>query len=85
VVDIVQGLRLLDGVAVRRVVETGFSNRGMVEILSGIEDEDSVITVGQIGLKADATVDVINREPEVSLAEGSAADPTEEGNDAAAD
>lgn len=49
-----------DGVALRRVVETGFGEEGMIEIVSGVTDDDSVVTVGQIGLKADASVMVIN-------------------------
>lgn len=50
-----------DGVAKRRRVETGYSDRGLVEILSGIEDGDEIITVGQVGLKEDSTVTVINQ------------------------
>ena len=56
-----------DGIAVRRVVETGFSNRGMVEIASGLNDDDDVITVGQVGLQPDSPVTVIDAE--ASLAE----------------
>lgn len=61
-----------NGTAVRRIVETGYSNSGMVEIVSGLDDADEVITVGQVGLQPDAPVEVINAE--VSLAGGSAAD-----------
>lgn len=53
-----------DGIARRRVVETGYSESGMVEIVSGLEDEDEIITVGQIGLKPDSNVTVINAPPE---------------------
>ena len=49
-----------DGTAVRRVVETGISNRGMVEIMSGLTDDDEVIIVGQVGLQPDSRVAVIN-------------------------
>ena len=49
-----------EGIAKRRLVETGFSQQGMIEIISGLEDDDDVITVGQVGLKDDATVTVIN-------------------------
>lgn len=49
-----------DGKAVRKIVETGYSNRGMVEIAAGLDDDDQVVTVGQIGLKEDAVVTVIN-------------------------
>ena len=47
-------------IAVRKAVETGFSDAGMIEITSGLTDDDDVVTVGQIGLKPDARVTVIN-------------------------
>ncbi|MEO1201258.1 MAG: efflux RND transporter periplasmic adaptor subunit [Pseudomonadota bacterium] len=56
-----------DGVARRSYVETGFSDRGMIEIVSGLGDDADVITVGQIGLKDGAAVTVINAEPEAAL------------------
>ena len=49
-----------DGVAVRKPVETGFSEKGMIEIVDGLGDDDRVITVGQVGLKDNARVTVIN-------------------------
>lgn len=49
-----------DGVAVRRPVTTGYGNEGLVEIASGLDSDDDVITVGQVGLKPDARVTVIN-------------------------
>ncbi|MDJ0938555.1 MAG: efflux RND transporter periplasmic adaptor subunit [Woeseiaceae bacterium] len=49
-----------DGKAVRKFVETGFSEGGMVEIVTGLGDAEDVVTVGQIGLKDDAVVTVIN-------------------------
>ena len=61
-----------DGVAIRKDIETGFSDKGSVEILNGISDEDDVVIVGQVGLKADAKVTVINAEEsaDTRLAEG---------------
>lgn len=53
-----------DGRAVRRNVETGFADRGMIEITAGLDDDDQVIVVGQVGLRADAEVDVIGEEGE---------------------
>ncbi len=47
-------------ITVRKIVETGFSNAGMIEITSGLTDDDDVVTVGQVGLKPDARVTVIN-------------------------
>lgn len=71
-----------DGKAVRRSVKTGYGESGMIEVTEGLTDDDNVITVGQIGLKPDATVTVINApaedtapdeevEPAESVADGS--------------
>ncbi len=51
-----------DGVGIRKEVQTGFSSNGMVEITDGLSDGERVITVGQIGLKNDAKVVVINED-----------------------
>ncbi len=48
-----------DGRAIRREVETGFADRGMIEITAGLDDADEVIVVGQVGLRADTEVEVI--------------------------
>jgi membrane fusion protein (multidrug efflux system) len=50
-----------DDHAVRRAVETGYSNKGMVEIINGLRDGEQVITVGQASLKPDSRVNVINQ------------------------
>jgi membrane fusion protein (multidrug efflux system) len=49
-----------DDKATRRPVDTGYSNKGMVEVTDGLDDNDQVVTVGQVGLKDDATVTIIN-------------------------
>jgi len=64
-----------DDKAIRKFVQTAYSDSGMIEITSGLSDNDRVITVGQIGLKNDALVTIINA-PD-------AAD--QEGDDASAD
>ena len=51
-----------DGVANRRDVVTGFSDRGMVEIVSGLSDGETIVTVGQVGLKDGTSVRIINRD-----------------------
>lgn len=51
---------VVDDVAVRKAVKTGFSNNGLMEIVDGLVDGDRVVTVGQVGLKPDAEVSVIN-------------------------
>ena len=53
-----------DGVATQREVETGYSDRGMVEIVSGISEDERIVTVGQLGLSEGATVSVIGEEDE---------------------
>ena len=50
-----------DGAAVRKNVTTGYGNKGMIEITSGIEDGEQVVTVGQVSLKQDSKVTVINQ------------------------
>ena len=60
-----------DGLAIKKPVRTGFSEKGMIEITSGLSDEDQVITVGQVGLKNDSRVTIINS-VEDSIGAGSA-------------
>jgi membrane fusion protein (multidrug efflux system) len=52
-----------DDKAVRRIVKTGYGENGMIEITDGLDDSDNVIIVGQVGLKPDATVTIINAPP----------------------
>ncbi len=49
-----------DNKAVRRAIQTGYGQSGMVEVIDGLFDDDRVITIGQNGLKEDAVVTVIN-------------------------
>jgi membrane fusion protein (multidrug efflux system) len=63
-----------DNLAVRKSVTTGYGNRGMIEIISGIEDEEQVVIVGQVSLKQDSKVTVINQADTEELA----ADMTDE-------
>ena len=56
-----------NGIAIRKVVETGYSDRGMVEILNGIADDEQIVIVGQLGLKPDSKVTVINGEADEQL------------------
>lgn len=49
-----------DNKAVRRMIQTDYSQRGMVEVVDGLSDGDRVVTAGQNGLKEDAIVSVIN-------------------------
>lgn len=75
-----------DGRALRRTVETGYSNRGMVEVVSGLDDDERVVTVGQSSLKQDSRVTVINQPGSTELAEANEDDAAEQGTgDAATD
>ena len=58
-------------IAVRKFVETGYSDEGMIEITSGLTDDADVVIVGQVGLKPDAKVTVINADEtsQLNLAE----------------
>ncbi|HSM30582.1 MAG TPA: efflux RND transporter periplasmic adaptor subunit [Woeseiaceae bacterium] len=73
--------------AVRRPVVTGYGNRGMVEITSGLEDGEQVVTVGQASLKEDSRVTVIGQAGSTELARdaNAANDALAEADDAAAD
>ncbi len=55
-----------DGIGIRKLVETGFSSSGKVEITAGLTDGENVITVGHVGLKNEAQVVVIN-EPDTGV------------------
>jgi len=58
-----------DDKAIRKFVQTAYSDRGMIEITSGLSDSDRVITTGQNGLKDDALVTIINA-PDAADQEG---------------
>jgi len=40
-----------NGAVVRRVVETGVEEKGLVEILSGLQEYDEIVVVGHGGLR----------------------------------
>ncbi len=54
--------------AVRKTIDTGYSNRGMVEVTSGLQDGEQVVTVGQASLKQDSRVAVIKQAGSVEVA-----------------
>ena len=76
-----------DDHAARRLVETGYSNKGMVEIISGLQDGEQVVTVGQASLKQDSRVNVINQVGDAARAAGAStgSDAGQESDDAATD
>jgi membrane fusion protein (multidrug efflux system) len=60
--------------ATRRMVSTGYSNNGMIEITDGLTDDDRVVTVGQVGLKDDAIITVINAVEEAQVSDNAPTD-----------
>jgi membrane fusion protein (multidrug efflux system) len=60
--------------AVRRSVTTGYSDGGMIEIVSGLTDNDRIVTVGHVGLKDDAVVAVINATEEAQVSDNAPTD-----------
>lgn len=63
-----------DDKAVRRSVTTGYSNSGMIEIMTGLTDDDRIVTVGHVGLKDDAVVTVINATEEAQVSDNAPTD-----------
>jgi membrane fusion protein (multidrug efflux system) len=52
-----------DSTAYRRTVETGFVNSSHIEVLSGVSDGDTVVTIGKGGLKDSTKVEMVSGEP----------------------
>jgi membrane fusion protein (multidrug efflux system) len=48
-----------DGVAHRRIIRTGYSREDQIEIVEGLTGDETVIIIGQNGLKEDAAVNVV--------------------------
>lgn len=60
--------------AIRKTVTTGYSSGGMIEITDGIDDDDRIVTVGQVGLKDDAVVTIINAPEEAQVSDNAPTD-----------
>ena len=73
-----------DGKAIRKQVTTGYGENGMIEIVDGLKETDNVIVVGQVGLKADAAVTIINA-PEGPETPASEPEADEESSEAVAE
>ena len=63
-----------DGTAEKRLLEIGIAEGDYVEVLSGLSDGDSIITVGQEGLRNGAPVRIAGQIP--PAAEGMGGEPT---------
>jgi len=53
-----------DSTAYRQTVETGYVNSSHIEVLSGIDDGDTVVTIGKGGLKDSSRVELVSGDPE---------------------
>jgi membrane fusion protein (multidrug efflux system) len=49
-----------DDTAHRRAVTTGYTQNGRIEIVEGLNDDETFVLVGQAGLKEGSKVSVIN-------------------------
>lgn len=74
-----------DGIAIRKDVDTGYSDHGMIEIVAGLGDDEDVVVVGQLGLKSDAEVSVINAPDDVATSVADSSDSAEDEDDASSD
>jgi membrane fusion protein (multidrug efflux system) len=49
-----------DDIAERRIIRTGYSEDGNIEVIEGLDDDDQIVIVGQANLKNGSKVSVIN-------------------------
>jgi membrane fusion protein (multidrug efflux system) len=59
-----------NGTATRRTVSTGLTWRGQVEILTGLQEGEVVVTIGNNNLRDGTQVRVINEAPPVTPTNG---------------
>ncbi len=71
---------VVDGdTASRRLVRTGFSANGKVEILDGLQGDENIVVVGQAGLREGSRVQVINADDQARTVAASERDAHEPG------
>lgn len=56
------------GKAQQRVIRTGLSNAGWIEVLDGLQGDERVVTVGQAGLKSGTPVKIVEDKPQPAAA-----------------
>lgn len=49
-----------DNIAERRLIRTGFTEGGQIEVLEGLDETEAFVIVGQTGLKSGSKVSIIN-------------------------
>ncbi len=62
-----------DNVAERRLIHTGYTDSGQIEVLEGLSDSETFVIVGQTGLKNGSKVSIIN---DIEAAEKAASNDT---------
>jgi membrane fusion protein (multidrug efflux system) len=64
-----QSVYVVDGgKAQQRVIRTGLTNNGWIEVLDGLEGNERVVTVGQAGLKSGTPVKIVDDKPQPAAA-----------------
>lgn len=53
---------VVDGAVARRIVETGITSKGQVEILNGLEENEEIVVIGHSGLRDGSKVLASNRD-----------------------
>lgn len=61
-----------DGVAHKREIRTGYTNRGRIEVVEGLEGGETIVVLGQTNLREGSTVTVINTESAGDMSAGAA-------------
>jgi membrane fusion protein (multidrug efflux system) len=56
------------GKAQQRMIRTGLTNNGWIEVLDGLEGNERVVTVGQAGLKSGTPVKIVDDKPQPAAA-----------------
>jgi membrane fusion protein (multidrug efflux system) len=57
-----------DGKAQQRVIRTGLTSAGWIEVLDGLQGDERVVTVGQAGLKSGTPVKIVEDRPQPAAA-----------------
>jgi membrane fusion protein (multidrug efflux system) len=57
-----------DGKAQQRVIRTGLTSAGWIEVLDGLQGDERVVTVGQAGLKSGTPVKIVEDKPQPAAA-----------------
>jgi membrane fusion protein (multidrug efflux system) len=73
-----------DSTAFRRTVETGYVNSVHIEVVKGLDEGDTVVTIGKGSLKDSTRVELVSQEPGGGSAEVAVSDSSEVGTEPSA-